>query len=87
MLRGQPPVSMAEISSKVYQARIGRVSPLYVGLHIAQKFAQGATSNLNGPRVVQAMSFLAELGVSMEFSWAGNRAQPKVARVTYPPNI
>lgn len=44
MLRGQPPVSMAEISSKVYQARIGRVSPLYVGLHIAQKFARGAVS-------------------------------------------
>lgn len=44
MLRGQPPVSMAEISSKVYQARIGRVSTMYVGLHLAQKFARGAIS-------------------------------------------
>ena len=41
MLRGQPPVSFAEISSKAYQAKIGRVGVPYVALHLAGKLARG----------------------------------------------
>jgi hypothetical protein len=41
MLRGQPPVTFAELSSKAYQARIGRVGVPYVALHLAGKLARG----------------------------------------------
>ncbi|TCM54950.1 hypothetical protein C8J36_104142 [Rhizobium sp. PP-F2F-G48] len=41
MMRGQPPVSFAEISSKAYQAKIGRVGVPYVALHLAGKLARG----------------------------------------------
>ena len=41
MLRGQPPVSFAEISSKAYQAKIGRVGVPYVALHLVGKLARG----------------------------------------------
>jgi hypothetical protein len=41
MLRGLPPVSFAETSSKAYQAKIGRVGVPYVALHLAGKLARG----------------------------------------------
>jgi hypothetical protein len=43
-LRGSPSVTMAEVQSKLYQTQIGRVSPAYVVLHLAQKIARGAVN-------------------------------------------
>ena len=39
MMRGQSPVTMAELGSKFYQMQLGRVSPAYLAAHIAGKIA------------------------------------------------
>lgn len=41
MMKGQPPVTLAEVGSKAYQARTGRVSWTYIGAYLGGKIARG----------------------------------------------
>lgn len=41
MMKGQPPVTLAEIGSKGYQAQTGRASWAYIGTYLAGKLARG----------------------------------------------
>jgi hypothetical protein len=45
MMRGQAPVSMAELGSKFYQMQLGRVSPAYVAAHLAGKISARAVGS------------------------------------------
>jgi hypothetical protein len=45
MMRGQAPVSMAELGSKFYQMQLGRVSPAYLAAHIAGKISSRAVGS------------------------------------------
>lgn len=45
MLRGQAPVTMAELGSKFYQMQLGRVSPAYLAAHIAGKISAKAVGS------------------------------------------
>ncbi|CAK7259092.1 MULTISPECIES: hypothetical protein [unclassified Shinella] len=41
MMKGQPPVTLAEVGSKGYQAQTGRASWAYIGTYLAGKLARG----------------------------------------------
>lgn len=41
MMKGQPPVTLAEVGSKGYQAQTGRASWAYIGTYLAGKVARG----------------------------------------------